>query len=96
MTPASPDEVGRRLDRLESLEEIRQLVARYALALDMRDLDALCGLFPEDVQVGRGQRGRAALKAWFDETLRSRGEAHVCKFKAKRVDATPPNLLGCP
>ena len=26
----------------------------------------------------------------------SGGAAHVCKFKAKRVDATPPNLLGCP
>ena len=33
-----------RLDRLESLDEIRQLVAKYCLALDMRDLDALCGL----------------------------------------------------
>jgi len=76
---AGAEDVARRLDRLESLEEIRQLVARYALALDMRDLDALCGLFPEDVQVGRGRRGRPALKAWFDETLRSQftGTAHV-------------------
>jgi hypothetical protein len=54
----SPGELARRLDRLESLDEIRQLVARYALALDMRDLDALCGLFPEDVRVGRDGRGR--------------------------------------
>jgi hypothetical protein len=59
----------RRLDRMESVEQIRQLPARYALALDMRDLDALVGLFPEDVQVGRS-RGRAALRAWFDRTLR--------------------------
>jgi hypothetical protein len=54
----SPGELARRLDRLESLDEIRQLVARYALALEMRDLDALCGLFPEDVRVGRDGRGR--------------------------------------
>jgi zinc transport system permease protein len=40
-----------RLDRLESLEQIRQLPARYGLALDMRDMDALAGLFVEDVRV---------------------------------------------
>jgi len=67
----------RRIDRLESLEQIRQLPARYALALDMRDLDALVGLFPEDVEVGRS-RGREALRAWFDQTLRVQftGTAH--------------------
>ena len=41
-----------RIDRLESLDEIRQLAAKYSLALDMRDLDALVNLFPEDVRVG--------------------------------------------
>ena len=75
---SAPD-LARRVARLEAREEIRDLVARYALALDMRDLDALCGLFPEDVRVGRGQSGRAALKAWFDATLRNQftGTAHV-------------------
>ena len=69
--PGSDDLVvlSRRIDRLESLEQIRQLPARYALALDMRDLDALAGLFPEDVEVGKS-RGREALRAWFDRTLR--------------------------
>ena len=68
-----------RIDRLESLDEIRQLVARYCLALDVRDLDALVGLFPEDVRVGRGRSGRLALKEWFDQTLRVQftGTAHV-------------------
>ena len=50
-----------RIDRLESLEEIRQLVARYALAVDTRDLDTLVGLFVADVEVGRLGTGRAAL-----------------------------------
>lgn len=70
---------GERLARLESLDEIRQLVAKYCLALDMRDLDALCGLFPEDVRVSRDAAGRQALKAWFDQTLREQftGTAHV-------------------
>ncbi|MGF7151122.1 hypothetical protein FHS96_004785 [Sphingomonas zeicaulis] len=63
-------EVLRRLDRLESIDAIRQLAAKYSLALDMRDADAWVGLFPEDVKVGGGAVGRAALRAWFDETMR--------------------------
>lgn len=71
--------VAERLDRLESLDAIRQLVAKYCLGLDMRDLDALCGLFPEDVRVSRDSVGRRALKVWFDQTLREQftGTAHV-------------------
>jgi hypothetical protein len=56
--PDAFEDLARRVERLEAREEIRQLVARYALALDQRDLDALCGLFPEDVRVGRDGRGR--------------------------------------
>ena len=76
---ARPATVEARLDRLESLDEIRQLVAKYCLALDMRDLDALAGLFPDDVRVSREERGRRALKRWFDQTLREQftGTAHV-------------------
>jgi hypothetical protein len=75
----SPNTATGRLDRLEALDEIRQLVARYCLALDMRDLDALVGLFPEDVRVSRDESGRRALKVWFDKTLREQftGTAHV-------------------
>lgn len=67
-----------RIDRLESLDAIRQLPAKYALALDMRDADAWVGLFPQDIKVGNGQQGRAALRAWFDETMRGQfaGTAH--------------------
>jgi hypothetical protein len=39
------------------------LPARYGLALDMRDLDALAGLFVADVRVGRDRSGRRALRA---------------------------------
>jgi hypothetical protein len=59
-----------RLDRLESLDEIRQLVAKYALSLDMRDLDAHVNLFAPDIRVSREQVGRAHLKRWLDDTLR--------------------------
>lgn len=60
-----------RIDRLESLDAIRQLPAKYALALDMRDMDAMVSLFPADVRVGKDASGRQALRAYMDRTLRS-------------------------
>jgi hypothetical protein len=62
------DSLLARIDRLESLDAIRQLPAKYALALDMRDSNAWVNLFPEDVRVGGGKTGRHALRNWFDET----------------------------
>lgn len=59
-----------RIDRLESIEAIRQLAGKYSLSLDMRDLDAHVGLFAPDIRVGKGKTGRAELKAWVDDTLR--------------------------
>ena len=59
-----------RIDRLESLDDIRQLVAKYSLSLDMRDLDAHVNLFAEDIRVSRELTGRAHLKRWLDDTLR--------------------------
>jgi ketosteroid isomerase-like protein len=61
------------VERLLAYEEIRQLVARYAVATDARDLDALVALFVDDVQVGRDRQGRAALKVFFDRSLRDVG-----------------------
>lgn len=58
------------VDRMVAFEEIRQLVARYAVAVDSRDLDGLVALFVDDVQVGREQHGRDALRAFFDRSLR--------------------------
>ncbi|MGH7027609.1 nuclear transport factor 2 family protein [Brevundimonas sp.] len=68
---ADHDDILRRLERLESLDEIRQLAAKYALALDMRDADAWVGLFPQDVKAADGAVGREALRTWFDQTMRS-------------------------
>jgi hypothetical protein len=59
-----------RIDRLESLDEIRQLAARYSLSLDMRDMDAHVNLFAPDIRVSREKVGRAHLKRWLDDTLR--------------------------
>lgn len=69
-----PPEGMSKLDWLMAYEEIRQLANRYALAVNMRDLDALVELFVEDVAVGAGRVGRAALA----ELLRVRtGDAEV-------------------
>lgn len=75
MTDAS---LAARVDRLESIEAIRQLAGRYSLSLDMRDLDAHVNLFAPDIRVGHRGNGRAALKAWVDETLRNQftGTSH--------------------
>jgi hypothetical protein len=59
-----------RIDRLESLDEIRQLPAKYSLSLDMRDMDAHVNLFAADIRVSREKTGRAHLKQWLDDTLR--------------------------
>ena len=64
------EELLGRIDRLESLDEIRQLVAKYSLSLDMRDLDSHVNLFAEDIRVSRDKVGRAHLKRWLDDTLR--------------------------
>ena len=62
-----------RVDRLLAYEEIRQLVARYAVATDARDLDALVALFVDDVRVGVDAQGRVVLREFFDRTLREIG-----------------------
>jgi ketosteroid isomerase-like protein len=73
---ATPDSLGPRraptseevplLDRLLAYEEIRQLAARYALAMDSRDFECLAGLFVEDYRHWDGRTGRAPLREEFD------------------------------
>ena len=70
--------IEERLDRLESLDEIRQLAAKYSVTLDMRDLDMHVNLFVPDVRVGKEGAGRQALKEWADATFRDQftGTSH--------------------
>ena len=67
-----------RVARLEAVEEIRQLAARYAVALDMRDFDALANLFVDDIGVPGNRRGRDAIREWYDTEMRRTllGSAH--------------------
>jgi hypothetical protein len=64
-----------RLERLEADAAIRSLAARYALAVDTRNLDDLVALFVPDVRASRDEVGRAALRAAFDRTLRGFGRS---------------------
>ena len=68
--PTGWAQLARQVDRLTAYEEIRQLAARYAIALDRRDFDALVALFVDDVRAGRDSFGRDALKAGFVSQMR--------------------------
>lgn len=63
------DEAPELVRRLWAHEQIRQLAARYAVAVDSRDIDALVGLFVDDVRVGRDTSGREALAESFRASL---------------------------
>jgi ketosteroid isomerase-like protein len=61
------------LDRLVAHDAIRQLVAGYAVAMDARDFDAVAVLFVDDVRVGRGAQGRAALAEYLRDAVADLG-----------------------
>ena len=64
------EELLRRIDRLESLDEIRQLPAKYSLSLDMRDLDAHVGLFADGVAVATvGKEPFRIIRQTVDEVI---------------------------
>jgi hypothetical protein len=83
-----PESLAARIDRLESIEEIRMLPAKYALSLDMRDLDAHVNLFAPDIRISRDKTGRQHMKAWCDDTFRKQFTGtshhiggHIIEFK---------------
>ena len=61
------------LERLVAHDAIRQLVARYAVAMDARDFDAVAALFVADVRVGRDAHGRAALAEYLRDAVADLG-----------------------
>jgi hypothetical protein len=65
------DDPAGRLDKVESRLDIQELAARYALAVDSRDVDAWLALFAPDVDCGRFGKGRDALRQFIEPSLRS-------------------------
>lgn len=87
MTPAPTLE--ERLDRVESQLAIQQLPARYAVAVDSRNIDAWVGLFVDDVDCGKRGRGREALKQFIAPAVRTfyRSVHQICGHVVDFVDA---------
>jgi hypothetical protein len=67
--------LDQRIDRLESVEAIRQLPYRYALAADSRDTEALVELYAENgAYYPSGERiPRDQLNEWLKQNLRQYG-----------------------
>jgi len=65
------EEIAERLDRIESRDAIKDLVVRYAIAVDSRDVDAWIGMFVPDVNCGRFGVGREALRQSIEPALRN-------------------------
>ena len=83
------------VERLLAYEEIGQLAARYAVATDARDLDALVALFVDDVQVGkrpgRPRRAQGVLRA---VAARRRCDDPQRRYARHRVRRRRPRARG--
>ena len=84
-------DVAERLERVEAQLAIQQLPARYAVAVDSRNLDELVELFAVDVDCGRWGTGREALKRYYASPKVLAGfyrSVHlICGQTIERVDA---------
>src|SRR6266702_8122110 len=82
-------DLARRVDRVESQLAIQQLAARYALAVDSRDLDSWVNLFVADVDCGSYGKGREALKKFIDPAVRTfyRSQHQICGHVIELLDS---------
>lgn len=76
------------VEQLLAYEEIRQLAARYALAVTRADLDALVVLYVDDVRANRTESGRAALNRVFREHM-------VERVSVLNIGTHVINLIDC-
>ena len=51
-----------KVERLDAIDQIRQLASKYAIGIDMRDMDAIAGLYVEDVKTSKTESGRQSMK----------------------------------
>lgn len=84
-----------RIDRLESIEAINDITARYAILLDARDLDGLVQLFVEDVKASpTAERGRGPLRAHYEGLCRGWGYTVHQLFQLAIDFETPDKAMG--
>lgn len=62
-------DVAARVQRIEARDEIRDLISRYAVLVDARDIEGVANLFVDDVRVTRTERGRPAMRALLEHIL---------------------------
>jgi uncharacterized protein (TIGR02246 family) len=77
--PIVTDDVQQRLARLESRIEIMEMITRYSIAVDDRDLDTVADLFTSDASfssVGGHPSGREELKAYYAARLERYGATY--------------------
>lgn len=68
------DTLAARVRQLEDRRELGDLVARYCIAVDDRDLDTLIPLFTSDARMGHadgsaGGTGEASIRRYYEERL---------------------------
>ncbi|MBW8825939.1 MAG: nuclear transport factor 2 family protein [Acidobacteria bacterium] len=84
-----------RVDRLESIEAIRDITARYPILLDARDLDGLVQLFIEDVKASpTSERGRGPLRAHYERLCRGWGYTVHQLYQLAIDFETPDKAMG--
>lgn len=78
----------RRIERTEARQAIAELPARYALAVDARDIDAWVNLFVEDVDCGRRGKGREALRSFIAPSVKTfyRSIHQICGHVVDFID----------
>ncbi|GAA4768783.1 nuclear transport factor 2 family protein [Novosphingobium ginsenosidimutans] len=81
-------ELARRVERTEARQAIGELPARYALAVDARDIEAWVNLFVEDVDCGRRGTGRDALRSFIVPSVRTfyRSIHQICGHTVDFID----------
>ncbi len=70
------DDLARRLDAIEAREAIRDLVTRYGMAVDDRDMATVAELFTEDAVFRHG-----------DDSIVSHGRQEIVDFYTDRLSA---------
>ncbi len=75
------DGLSDRIARLEALEEIRALVARYGMVVDDRDIEGLADMFTSDAKFGLADgmvanQGRQAVIDFYTERMAAFGATY--------------------
>ncbi len=98
MSATTQMDLAERLQRLESLQAIRQLVQQYSFDVDDHDIDSLAECFAEDSRYRSADgridvSGRARIHAYFRQRMAELGPTcHVTHDHVVDLDAANPAI----